>query len=199
MPRSLPQAVLLVDGYNIVGAWPSLKNTRDRVGLEAARWELVEALINYSAFQGLETQIVFDAQYQNTCSHQEVITQNLSVYYTDFGQTADTYIEKACASFRPYLRGVLPGKSSQIGFPRPTHLTRLIVATSDRVQQQMVVGYGAEWMSAQQLGYDVESTAYRVRHQHKPRKQSKSRFLANSIDAKARQRLAELRMGLKDV
>ena len=200
MPRSLSQAVLLVDGYNIVGAWPSLKKTRDRVGLEAARWELVEALINYTAFQGLETQIVFDAQYQNTCSHQELINQNLSVYYTDFGQTADTYIEKACASFSPYLRGGLPGKSSQTNkFPHPTYPSRLIVATSDRVQQQMVVGYGAEWMSAQQLGYDVESTAYRVRYQYKPRQQSKSRFLANSIDAKARQRLAELRMGLKDV
>lgn len=184
MSHSSPQAVLLVDGYNIIGAWPYLKKARDGAGLEAARWELVEALINYSAFQGFETQIVFDAQYQNTCSNQEAITQYLSVYYTAFGQTADTYIEKSCASFRPYLH--------------QSHLTRLIVATSDRTQQLMVMGYGAEWISAQRLGYEVESTAHRVRHKHKPRKQSSSRFLANSIDAKARQRLAELRMGLKD-
>lgn len=112
MPRSLPQAVLLVDGYNIIGTWSSLKKTRDGTGLEAARWQLAEALLNYSAFQGFVTQIVFDAQYQNTGSNQEIITQNLSVYYTDFGQTADTYIEKACASFRPYLRGVLPQQAS---------------------------------------------------------------------------------------
>lgn len=200
MPRSLPEAVLLVDGYNIIGAWPCLKKTRDGNCLEAARWELVEALINYSAFQGFETQIVFDAQYQNTCSNQEVITEILSVYYTDFGQTADTYIEKACASFRPYLRGVLPKQVTQRGKPPyQSHLSRLIVATSDRAQQLMVVGYGAEWMSAQQLYYEVESTAMRSRRQHKPRKQSSSRFLANSIDAKARERLAELRMGLKDI
>ncbi len=183
MPPSSPQAVLLVDGYNIIGAWSYLKTTRDSDGLEAARWQLVEALINYSAFQGFQTQIVFDAQYQNTCSNHEVITQNLSVYYTDFGQTADTYIEKACACFRPYLHQY---KTS-----------RLLVATSDRTQQLMVLGYGAEWMSAQQLGHEVESTALRVRRQNKPRKQSSSRFLANSIDAKSRQRLAELRMGLK--
>lgn len=185
MSRPLPQAVLLVDGYNIVGAWPCLKKVRDRAGLEAARGKLIEDMINYSAFQGFETQIVFDAQYQNTCGNQEVINDSLCVHYTDFGQTADTYIEKACASFRPHLQ--------------QSHLCRLIVATSDRVQQLMVLGYGAEWMSALQLYYEVESTTIRVRRQHKPQKQSSSRFLANSIDAKARQRLAELRMGLKDI
>ena len=182
MSRSSLQAVLLVDGYNIIGAWSYLKKTRDDDGLEAARWQLIEALISYSAFQGFVTQVVFDAQYQNTCSNQETITENLSVHYTDFGQTADTYIEKACAS-RIYLRRDQP--------------LRLIVATSDRVQQLMVLGYGAEWMSAQQLGCEVESTALRVQRQNKPRKQASSRFLANSLDAKARQRLAELRMGLK--
>ena len=184
MPRSLPQAVLLVDGYNIIGAWPCLKKTRDNDGLEAARWQLIEALLNYSAFLGFETQIVFDAQYQNTCSNQEIITQNLSVYYTDFGQTADTYIEKSCAC-RPYSHR--------------SHLSRLIVATSDRVQQLMVLGYGAEWMSAHKLRHEVDSTTVRSQRQHKPGKQSSSRFLANSIDAKARDRLAELRMGFKNI
>lgn len=182
MPRFLPEAVLLVDGYNAIGSWSDLKKTRDCVGLEAARWELVEALVNYSALQNYATQVVFDAQYQNTCSHQEVISDRLSVHFTDFGQTADTYIEKSCASLRPYLR--------------QSHLCRLIVATSDRVQQLVVVGYGAEWMSAQQLNYEVESTLKRSLHNHKQRKQSSSRFLANSLDAKARQKLAQMRMGL---
>lgn len=181
MPQPSPQAVLLVDGYNIIGAWPYLKRTRDTDCLEAARWQLIEALTNYSAFQGFATQVVFDAQYQNTCSNQEVITENLSVYFTEFGQTADTYIEKVCAA-RPYLRH--------------SHLSRLIVATSDRAQQLTVTGYGAEWMSAQQLNYEVESTAMRVRGKNKLQKHSSSRFLVNSIDAKARQRLAELRRGL---
>lgn len=182
MPPSLPEAVLLVDGYNIIGAWSDLKKTRDRAGLEAARGELISALIDYSALQGYATQVVFDAQYQNTCSSQEIINENLSVHYTNFGQTADTYIEKLCASLRPYLK--------------QSHLCRLIVATSDRVQQLVVVGYGAEWMSAQQLNYEVESTLKTSLSKYKQRKQSTSRFLANSIDAKARQKLAQLRMGL---
>lgn len=183
MSRSLPQAVFLVDGYNIIGTWSCLKRTRDQGGLEAARWELIEALTDYSAFQGYETQIVFDAQYQNASSNKEVITELVSVYYTDFGQTADAYIEKACASLRPAIAQSL--------------IPRVIVATSDRAQQLMVQGYGAEWLSAQQLCYEVQATVCRVRQRYQPRKKSNSRFLANSIDAKARQRLAELRMGLK--
>ncbi|TAF03779.1 MAG: NYN domain-containing protein [Nostocales cyanobacterium] len=182
MPRSIIPSILLVDGYNIIGAWPCLKKTRDDAGLEAARGELVEAITNYSAFQGYETQIVFDAQYQNTPSNRESITDFLSVHYTDFGQTADTYIEKACAGLRHQVAQCL--------------ISRVIVATSDRAQQLMVQGYGAEWLSAQQLCGEVESTVCRMRHRYQSRKQSKSRFLANAIDAKARQKLAQLRMGL---
>lgn len=182
MHRSSHQAVLLVDGYNMIGFWPYLTKTRDTAGLEAARWELIEALINYSAFQGFATQVIFDAQYQNTCSNQEVITEDLSIHFTEFGQTADTYIEKACASSRALISQSL--------------ISRVIVATSDRAQQLMIQGYGAEWMSAQQLYYDVEATVHRVRHRHKPHKKPQSRFLANSIDPKARQQLSQLRMGL---
>ncbi len=182
MSRSIVPAVLLVDGYNIIGAWPCLIKTRDHSGLEAARGELVEAMTNYSAFQGYETQVVFDAQYQNTPSNRETITEFLTVHYTDFGQTADTYIEKTCASLRHQIAQSL--------------LSRMIVATSDRAQQLTVQGYGAEWLSAHQLCGEVETTVCRMRHRYQSHKQSKSRFLANAIDAKARQRLAELRMGL---
>lgn len=178
-----PSAVLLVDGYNIIGSWNKLIYTRDRKGLEAARWELVEALTSYSAFQGFDTRVVFDAHYRDSPGNSEVITEYLSVYYTDFGQTADTFIEKSCAVLRYQL---LPLQR------------RLIVATSDRAQKLTVVGYGAQWMSAPQLAYEIESTAQRLRRQHQPRKQSSSRFLAHSLDDKARQRLAELRMGGKN-
>ena len=183
MSRSLSEAVLLVDGYNIIGAWSCLKKTRDTAGLEPARWELIEALTSYSAFENYQTKIVFDAHYQNTSSNQETITGNLSVHYTDFGQTADTYIEKACADLRTHVAKSI--------------ISRVMVATSDRAQQLMIQGYGAEWISAHQLCYLVKDTVCQVKKKSQSRKQSKARFLANSIDPKSRQRLAELRMGLK--
>lgn len=183
MSCPLSKAILLVDGYNIIGAWSCLKRTRDVAGLEPARWELIEALTSYSTFENYQTKIVFDAHYQNTSSHQEVITGNLLVYYTNFGQTADTYIEKACATLRTDIN--------------QSTISRVIVATSDRAQQLMIQGYGAEWISAHQLCCLVRDSLCRIKRKSKAHKQSKARFLANSIDPKSKQRLTELRMQLK--
>lgn len=181
MPRSLPRSLLLVDGYNMIGLWSDLKKTRDRDGLEASRRELIELLVNYSAFEGLETKIVFDAQNRREPSYLEAIAQNLSVHYTEFGQTADTYIEKTCA---------------KLCRERDSLDRRIIVATSDRAQQLTVMGYGAEWMSAKNLAKAIEATNRRRRRQHKQNKPSAGRFLFQSLDAKAQERLAQMRMGL---
>jgi uncharacterized protein len=183
MPRSsLPQAILLVDGYNMVGAWSSLKETRDRQGLEEARRELAHLLVSYSAYQDFDTRIVFDAQYQDNPSSREVVSGSVTLCYTDFKQTADSYIEKACALFRKDLR-----KYEQ----------RLIVATSDRAQQLTVVGYGAEWMSAQRLLAEVELAELRVsrrrRSEQKKGRSTTGRFLSSGLDPVARERLARLR------
>lgn len=180
MSPSPTRPLLLVDGYNIIGAWPELKEVRDRDNLETARDRLIEILINYSVSRALQTQIVFDAYYQRTPGCQETCTPYLSIYYTAFAQTADTYIEKICAAYARQWDH--PGK-------------RLIVATSDRAQQLTVTGYGAQWQSAQQLARDVELATRQTRRRHRPQKQSRGRFLFNSLDTKAQQRLAELREG----
>jgi len=179
MPCSPPQALLLVDGYNVVGVWRELKQIRDRQGLAESRRRLVERLTNYSAFQGYETQVVFDAQYRDAPGNREIVTPHLSIYYTDFGQTADTFIEKTCADYRKDLR-----KFEQ----------RLIVATSDRAQRLTVIGYGAEWMSAERLGQDIELMTQRMQRKQSTRK-SGGRLLIHSLDPVARQQLANWRMG----
>ncbi len=175
MPPSSSPALLLVDGYNVIGAWTDLKRIKDRYGLEDARRELVESLINYTASIGYQTQIVFDAHYQNTPSYRENYNKQLSVYYTAFAETADTYIEKFCASFYRYQ-----DKSS-----------RLLVATSDRAQSLVITGYGAEWLSSQKLLTEIEQSAFKRKHK-RPEKQSQGRFLFNSLDSKAQQRLKDL-------
>jgi uncharacterized protein len=180
MSRSVPQAILLVDGYNIVGCWPELKQVRDRDGLEEARRLLVESLINYSAYQDYETRVVFDAQYCDRPGDREIINSNFSVCYTDFGQTADTYIEKTCAAFRDDLR-----KFRQ----------RLIVSTSDRAQQLTVVGYGAECITAEELLTQVNSVALQTRRKKQNTRKPASRFLAHSLDPIAQQKLSDLRFG----
>ncbi|NJK51509.1 NYN domain-containing protein [Candidatus Gracilibacteria bacterium] len=181
MTAATSGSLLLVDGYNIIGAWSSLKKTRDRDGLEAARQELVEALINYTSVEGLTTQVVFDSHYQTTPAYQEDYTPSLSVYFTAFAQTADTYIEKICASFNR--------NNSALN-------SRLIVATSDRAQCLTALGYGAEWLSAQRLASEVEIVSVRIKRQHRPKKQPQGRFLFNSLDPQAQQRLSQWRRGI---
>ncbi|MGG6292996.1 NYN domain-containing protein [Leptolyngbya sp. AN02str] len=181
MPRKAPEAILLVDGYNVIGAWADLKAISDREGLEEARRTLVERLLSYSAANDYETELVFDSHYQETPGSRERLNSYFSIYYTDFRQSADTYIEWVCSQYRYDIR---------------KHSQRLIVATSDRVHQQTVQGYGANWISAQQLRTDVECTTVRVRHRQKQPKKSSGRFLARSLDPVAQQRLAEMRKGL---
>ncbi len=181
MNGSNSQAILLVDGYNVIGAWTDLTDMRDSLGLEVARNHLAETLANYSAYRGFETLLVFDAYGQRQTHHSEKFTQHLSIHYTSFGQTADSYIEISCAKFRNDIR---------------KFQKRLIVATSDRAQQLTVVGYGAEWMSANQLATDVQLSVQKVKHRQKPQKHSKQRFLSKSLNPETQAKLARLRSNL---
>lgn len=175
MARNSFQAILLVDGYNIIGAWDSLSRIKTLQGLDTAREELIAALANYSAYQDYETWAVFDAYGQRTPASKDPVTKHLSVHYTRFGQTADSYIERACAKFRTDAR-----KFTQ----------RLIVATSDNVHRQTVIGYGAEGISALQLQNEVNSVTKNVQRRQKPKKRS-GRFMA-SLDPDIQNRLRKM-------
>lgn len=175
------QAFLLVDGYNIIGSWSELKKSRDLHGLDAARNSLIESLINYASMASSRVQIVFDAHYQRTPSYLEEYTPLVSAYYTAFSETADTYIEKFCATSKHNQDRLEP--------------VRLIVATNDRAQRNVVTGYGAECISSQRLAGEVELSARRMRNKKRPQKQSSGRFLFNCLDPAAQQRLRQLRQG----
>ena len=173
------QAILLVDGYNIIGAWPSLIAINQHQGLDAAREALIAHLANYSAYQEFETWAVFDAYEQRTPASAEKITHHLSVHYTGFGQTADSYIERSCAKFRNDAR-----KFTQ----------RLIVATSDNVHRQTVVGYGAEAISALQLQNEVISAGRQVQRRQKAKKKRSGRVFAN-LNPDVQAQLTKMRFG----
>jgi predicted RNA-binding protein with PIN domain len=173
---------MLVDGYNVLGAWQKLQSIRNVEGFESARQELVEIMIDFSAFHGYQTTLVFDAYNLATPGVTEKITKNLKLYFTEHKQTADTYIEKICAQlYRHPLR----------------HLKRIIVVTSDRAQQLTAVGFGAEWMSALALEHEVEVTASSVKRHQKPQKESSKRMLGHLIDEETSKRLKKMRKELE--
>lgn len=180
MAASKP-TLLFVDGYNVIGAHPSLKETRDGFGLADARRQLAELLVNYSAEGNYETQLVFDAHYQDRPGIKERVTDRVWIAYTEFQQTADSYIEWACAQFfRHDIR-----RFDQ----------RLVVATSDRAQWLTAVGYGADWVSSTKLVSQALESAEQSK-QHRLPKRGRRRLLGQSIDSSAQDKLARLRQEL---
>ncbi len=175
------QAFLLVDGYNIIGSWSELKQSRDRHGLETARHILIESLVNFAPMVEYRTHIIFDAHYQNTPSYSEDYTPFVSVHFTAFAETADTYIEKYCAGFKQ--------EADQ------EHSSRLIVATNDRAQKLTVTGYGAECISAQRLAGEVAVISRRAKQNKRASKKSPGRFLFHALDPIAQERFRQMRQG----
>lgn len=126
---------LLVDGYNIIFAWEELK-TVARDNLDAARQMLMDLLSNYQGFQKSVVILVFDA-YKVPRNMGEVVRyHNIYVVYTKEAETADTYIEKA---------------TYEIGKKH-----RVKVATSDGVEQLIILGHGALRLSAAMFRAEVE-------------------------------------------
>lgn len=135
---------LLVDGYNIIFAWDDLRVTAE-TSMDAARMRLMDILCNYQGYTGCTLILVFDA-YKVKGNPGSVETyHNISVVYTKEAETADTYIEKTAKR--------IAGKN------------RVRVATSDGMEQMIILGYGAVRMSAQAFREDVDLVNERIREQ----------------------------------
>lgn len=129
------QNILLVDGYNIIGAWKALRPLRDE-NFEDARDRLVELMAEYKAVKGWRVIIVFDAHLVPG-TEQLYIQHDVEVIFTRKNETADERIEK--------LSTDLKGRKIQIH-----------VATSDMTEQNVVFGHGALRKSARELEIEME-------------------------------------------
>ncbi|MCR5796633.1 MAG: TetM/TetW/TetO/TetS family tetracycline resistance ribosomal protection protein [Eubacterium sp.] len=125
---------LLVDGYNIIFAWDELKELSN-ISLDAARGRLLDIMCNYQGYRGDKVIVVFDA-YKVKGNHGSVETyKNITVVYTKEAETADMYIEKATKKL---------AKNKDVR-----------VATSDNLEQLIIVGHGARKVSAQAFHNEI--------------------------------------------
>lgn len=142
--NSPPTTVLLVDGYNVIAAWPALSQLMQQ-SLADARHSLLETLASYSAYKGYRSIVVFDAHGQPSAAVQAVLPSGVETYYTSYNETADTVIERYCAQWQ-------------------WEEWRVRVATSDRLIQLMAMGYDADWISAQNLQSEVKAVQKEIRN-----------------------------------
>ncbi len=133
---------LIVDGYNIIGAWPELQRLKD-VELEQARDRLIHMLAEYQSFSGMRVYLVFDA-YQVPGLGKKYLQSKLRVLYTKEKETADELIERLVTS--------LIGRRKQI-----------YVATSDMIEQHVIFGKGALRLPASELLVKIKQCQKEVR------------------------------------
>lgn len=133
---------LLVDGYNIIFSWEEL-NRIARENLDLARTRLINILCNYQGFRRCNLILVFDA-YRVKGNHREIETEmGITVVYTKEAETADMFIEKTAHE--------LKGKH------------RVRVATSDNVEQIIILGNGAVRVSATEFLAEVTEVEKTIR------------------------------------
>jgi predicted RNA-binding protein with PIN domain len=127
---------VIVDGYNVVHAWTSLKRLVSDASLEAARDKLVERLAVLGMVNGVEVTVVFDAHRSGAKSKSEENVDGVRVIFTRQGLSADHAIERIAYE---------AGQSNDV----------ITVATSDRFQRDLVRGMGGAVISALELERQV--------------------------------------------
>ncbi len=133
---------LLVDGYNIIFAWEEL-NRHAQDNLDLARNMLVNILCNYQGYKQCEVILVFDA-YRIPGNYREIEkVAGITVVYTKEAETADMYIEKTAHKL---------GKNH-----------RVRVATSDRLEQIIILGSNAYRVSAEEFHKEVKAVEREIR------------------------------------
>lgn len=133
---------LLVDGYNIIFSWEKLKKLADD-NLDHARNALINILCNYQGFRQCELILVFDAYKIKGGKRSIEKVHNINIVYTKEAETADMYIEKVTHKIAKQYR--------------------VRVATSDNLEQIIILGNGAFRISASEFEKEVNAVENAIR------------------------------------
>ena len=131
----IKDSFIIVDGYNIIFAWEELKSLAQK-NMDSARDSLLEILANYQGFTGCKMVVVFDAYKRKGNLRKNEKIGEIDVVYTAEDETADSYIERL---------------TSQVGKDYYVQ-----VATSDNLEQQVILGHGAHRLSARGFREEVK-------------------------------------------
>ena len=170
-PKEPQEEYLLVDGYNIIFAWDDL-NELAKYNIESARGKLMDILSNYQGYKKMTLILVFDA-YKVKGNQGEVgMYHNIHVVYTKEAETADQYIEKTV---------------HRIG-----HNGNVTVASSDGLEQIIIMGAGAHRLSARDLRTEIEHTNGQIRENYLEKEQKTKSYLLENASGELGDFLKEL-------
>lgn len=165
---------LLVDGYNIIFYWDELRDLSE-VNITSARNALMDILSNYQGYKKDTVILVFDAYKVEGNPGQVFKYHNIYVVYTKEAETADQYIEKTVH--------------------RMNRKYEVTVATSDALEQVIILGQGGQRLSAQGLKEEVEQTCREIRKILEERQETDKNYLLKDIPAEMADMLEDVRLG----
>ena len=165
------EAYLLVDGYNIIFAWPELKELTNE-NMDGARIKLLESLCNYQGIKKCEVIVVFDA-YRVQGHHVEMMDyHNIHVVYTKEAQTADHYIEKFVHDHKSEYE--------------------VTVATSDGLEQIIIRGQGCQLLSARELKEEVDGVHEKALQTYRDKQVIEHHYLGDVLSDEAKKQIEGL-------
>lgn len=167
---------LLVDGYNIVFAWEELRELAEE-NIHAACDKLKDILSNYQGYRKCTLILVFDAYKVEGHAEEVIPYHNIYVVYTKEAETADQYIEKTVHRI---------GREHQV-----------TVATSDGLEQVIILGQGAHRLSAQGLKQEIQDAEKAGKQEWRQRRQSSRNYLFDGMDDELAEYMEKLRLGEK--
>lgn len=165
---------LLVDGYNIIFAWKELKELSE-VNIESARNKLMDILSNYQGYRSCTLILVFDAYKVpgNIGTVQKY--HNIHVVYTKEAETADQYIEKTVHELGKHYK--------------------VTVATSDGLEQMIILGQGANRLSAKGLLEEILMVNEEIRREHINSQVKNKQYLFDNISEDMAEYIDQIRKG----
>ena len=167
---------LLVDGYNIIHNWDELSELAN-TSLELARDRLTSMLANYQGFRGINVIIVFDAHKIRFGRENVVKSGNITLIYTAEAETADSYIERTITALS-----------------KNVNKYRTAVATSDSLEQVIIMAKGAYRLSAGDLLTEIKTAETEIRRKITTDKPIKNNQLLDNLDPKMANWLEEMRL-----
>lgn len=165
--------LLIVDGYNVIGAWREAE--KERWSIDECRDRLLRLLEDYSGYSGEDVVLVFDGYQSDRKTRTEEQFGNLTLVYTRHGETADSYIERLVAQ-TPKYRAVR-------------------VATSDGLEQSQVLSTGAIRLTSRELLRELRHLRQRGMEQHRTVSAAPKASLASRLPQDTLNALEAMRRG----
>ncbi|WP_041276493.1 translation factor GTPase family protein [Desulfosporosinus acidiphilus] len=169
--KETKEEYLLVDGYNIIYAWPGLKELAD-VNMDGARMKLLEILSNYQGIRKCQIITVFDAYLVLGHSEEVIDYHNIHLVFTKEAQTADQYIEKFAYDHQKQYN--------------------ITVATSDGLQQIIIRGSGGALLSARELKIEIDLANERINREYQAIQKENRNYLSDTLSPKTKQEMKDL-------